>query len=430
MEKIGLHNYQAFLLDYAEDRLGSEQVKELLTFMGMHPDLKAEMEEMEFPSLNDFLQVAETFDGHEQLKKSAADWNDFRIIAYIENQLSGQEKLQLEKELAENIILLRLYNEYRQTILSPEVKYTMPEKIHLFRPTVDAEALVAYMDDELNVNERAQLQNLLDQNILLQKELKAYGQTRLVPDRHIVYENKENLKREARIVVLTNSSFWRYTSLAAAIALFIGLFFMFNPDEKGQDFADKQSKNQSVTGTANPSLPHIPKTSVNVAGVNDIKSQESSIQQSIVKPRPIAVHHQKQPDTTLLVSPDPVKQVVIYDTIIADPIVVHSVIPEQSEVIMRVPVNIQEEGDAPLAKDNALSPTDYISRKIKKEAWGEGSKEQQKKISTWDVLAFVANKLKKSGSKTTNARMEYNEDKGTTEYTLTLGKLSITRNRN
>lgn len=47
MEKISLHNYEAWFLDYIEGNLGTEEVHDLFAFLELHPELKEELAEFE-----------------------------------------------------------------------------------------------------------------------------------------------------------------------------------------------------------------------------------------------------------------------------------------------------------------------------------------------------------------------------------------------
>ncbi|HWY35262.1 MAG TPA: hypothetical protein VNX68_11490, partial [Nitrosopumilaceae archaeon] len=70
-------------------------------------------------------------------------------------------------------------------------------------------------------------------------------------------------------------------------------------------------------------------------------------------------------------------------------------------------------------------------KKIQETAWGEVSNQgnTKKKLTGFDILAAFAKKLKSWGNKKIDAKVEYNEDQDISEYTLSLGKLSISRTR-
>ena len=47
MEKIDLHNYEAWFLDYSEGNLSEIQISEVNQFLDFNPEFRAELEEFE-----------------------------------------------------------------------------------------------------------------------------------------------------------------------------------------------------------------------------------------------------------------------------------------------------------------------------------------------------------------------------------------------
>ncbi|MDA9072069.1 hypothetical protein N9J85_00060 [bacterium] len=63
MSKIGLHNYEAWFLDYSEGNLTENQMMELEVFLEQHPNLKQELTDFEVVLLQDSedISVGELF---------------------------------------------------------------------------------------------------------------------------------------------------------------------------------------------------------------------------------------------------------------------------------------------------------------------------------------------------------------------------------
>ena len=78
--KINIENYEAFLLDYMEGNISTEDLVALQIFAAQHPHLNIDLNDMELVELN---SDAVSFEGKNNLKKVS----DEQFVAYIENQL-------------------------------------------------------------------------------------------------------------------------------------------------------------------------------------------------------------------------------------------------------------------------------------------------------------------------------------------------------
>lgn len=96
------------------------------------------------------------------------------------------------------------------------------------------EWMVDYIEGNLSAEQQKELQEFLVFHPELQKELDAFGLTKISADTSVVFENKESLKREpAAGRVITMFSWVRYASVAAAAcAIFIGVRFFGGADEQ------------------------------------------------------------------------------------------------------------------------------------------------------------------------------------------------------
>ncbi len=434
MENINLHNYQAYLLDYAEGNLSEDQQAELFAFLELHPGLEAELEDLDLPTLNEFELLQDEFDAKPGLKKNAEQWEDYRLIASLENLLPEKEQQQLEQDLKENISLRQQFNAYKQTILSPETTLVFSEKLSLLKPAVHEEHLLAYIENELKGEEKKRIENILQVNKTVQTETDLYRNTFLAPDLAITYPNKKELKRGAKVLYLSVAL--RYGAIAASLLLLVGLFLLFNNNSStGTQVAKNDAPNPELS--KQPLNPvHKNNAQVNSNNAENGTTSTASVKNtSQVKISPSDLSHQQDANTLAnnrdtAVKPNPLADVAVLKDSAQSP--EHSFAGNNPVARVDNPYKAHhaEEDEAPRKPDNTLTPLQYVTQHIQTTTWGEKEKNtEQKKLSGFDVLAYVAKKLKGMGNKNTDAKTEYNEDRDATEYTLTLGQLSITRTK-
>jgi DNA-directed RNA polymerase subunit L len=162
--KIDRHNYEEFFLLYVDNELTAEQKKLVEQFIQENPDLAIELEILQQTTLQADDSIV--FDGKELLLRSETDsivnmdnYEEY-LIAYIDNELNDQEKIDF----------------FKFTMAHPQVK----------------------------------------------EELAIYQQTKLQPEKEVVFANKEILyKREEKVKVISMQ--WWKIAVAAAIILGIGI---------------------------------------------------------------------------------------------------------------------------------------------------------------------------------------------------------------
>lgn len=135
--KITLQNYEAFILDYYENNLNAEQVAELLIFLENHPALKTEFEDFEHISITP--EAAITFETKNKLKKpvflpykeiSSENYENY-ILADLENEITSQERYDLNEFIALNPEVKKEYEIYRHTYLKPDYRIKFANKKQL-----------------------------------------------------------------------------------------------------------------------------------------------------------------------------------------------------------------------------------------------------------------------------------------------------------
>lgn len=137
MEKPGLHNYEAWFLDYIENRLTVRQAEQLKAFLQKHPELEAELDAMqELPHL-----PVETiaYTGKEDLIRTivpyamihAENYEQY-LVAELENELNDETAHALEVFMQQNPFLAKERILINSLKLKP-YREIFPEKTDLYR---------------------------------------------------------------------------------------------------------------------------------------------------------------------------------------------------------------------------------------------------------------------------------------------------------
>ncbi len=248
MSNINLHNYEAFLIDYLDGNLNEDAVAELKAFVLANPQLEIDLEEMELPSFSDEeLKV----DFKNDLKKTEVFIEDEELINYLENNLNEAERKAFEIKLLTDKELALKLQAYNKTILNAEA-LVFADKASLYKnedELILSNTTLAYVEGQLSGKDKTQFENELKTNSALQKEFTAYQKTKLVADTAIVFEDKQALKKEAKIIALFN--FKTVAAIAAAVLLIFTLSFVFNyfnstPATENKELA-KTEKNTTKT---------------------------------------------------------------------------------------------------------------------------------------------------------------------------------------
>lgn len=225
MELITIHNYEAFLLDYSEGTLSKEQVNELVTFLAEHPELKTDLSELTLPSLSKPSVHAEF---KNSLKRSSHFVSEELLINYLEGTLSLAEKIEFESNLALNPDWQKELQAFKKTVLSLDETVIFSHKAQLIKNEEDYllnNPAIAYVENILSGSDRLEFEQSLQTNPLLKREFENVQKTILVPDLTLRFENKAALKKQTKVFYLFEARMVR--SMAAAVILLFGLFFVF-----------------------------------------------------------------------------------------------------------------------------------------------------------------------------------------------------------
>lgn len=225
MEHINIFNYEVFYLDYLEGNLGEEETRLLLDFLRKHPEL--ELLDEELPMLTDF-------DIH----------------------LSKEEK-----------------NALKQT---EETDAITTENAQYF--------LIADAEEILSPEKKNELNAIVAESPVLQREQALFKSVYLKPNLAIQYADKAALKQDRKI------AFWPYIAGIAAAGI-VAFFVMFPNDgsKKGIEIAEKDAPKTEVEHKHNHPAPieslneknngtQVANRSVNVGVKNDAPSGNELVQ--------------------------------------------------------------------------------------------------------------------------------------------------------
>lgn len=226
MSTINLHNYEAFLLDYSEGKLNAEHIAQLKTFLFSHPELEIDLVDFDLPYLNHENDVA---DFKESLKRKDEELADEELLSYLEGQLSPEKRIAFENRLLNNKDLASQLAAYKQTALHADLGESAAFKQDLIRTDDDLvlnNRLIAYLENQLTLNQKTEFETELLTNIALQKDFRLISQTVLFADPAVGFPDKESLKKENKVIVLF--SLRRVGSVAAAILLLFGFALIYS----------------------------------------------------------------------------------------------------------------------------------------------------------------------------------------------------------
>ena len=190
-EQINISNYEAYFLDDLEGNLSEALQKELETFLMLHPELKAELDEMR--EIEEFqLPVSEiAFDKKETLKKT-----DFQVGGVSASTFGDH--------------------------------------------------CIADIEGVSTTQEKDELKSFIQKNDWADKEYKLYANTKVNPDKAIVYPHKKALYRKTKVIAFyQNQTFWK--GVAAAAILLIGLFTVFNQSDVSRVYELRKSSLSAST---------------------------------------------------------------------------------------------------------------------------------------------------------------------------------------
>lgn len=225
MEKITLHNYEAYLLDFSEGNLNSDEMNALKTFIAFHPELAIDLHDLSLPSLSETDVQAEF---KNSLKRTTKFVSDEDLFNYLEGNLSPKQLAEMDANFAENPQLLKELESFQRTILSADKTLVYAERSKLLKNEeefIGHSPAFSYLENQLSPTERLDFEKTLRTNKETEADFELLKKTVLVPDLTIRYENKAALKKETKLFILFDRRV--LSAMAAAMLLIVGLLFVF-----------------------------------------------------------------------------------------------------------------------------------------------------------------------------------------------------------
>ena len=343
--RIDINNYEAFLLDHAEGALSAELTAELILFLAQHPELAVDLDE-----LKDLTLVADEvkLDNKQHLKRLESDLvNDEQMVAYLEKQLTVEETQVVEKSISANA--------------------------------------------------------------WLQKELELYRHTILVPDGGIIFEDKEDLKREAKVIWLFTPAV-RYAA-AAALLLLLGLSALWISN----------SGTDHTPALAFSMVKNVPVKSGHVI-VQPVQEDHDTVQmavknQNTTQPvqQNLVVKSNTPHSNTVSANPEKENQVVNQPAIA-------TVTNTSNQAPQLNPQENQQQSPALALNNNTkVQPVTVV------ESDNDDDTVAKNKNSLWAMAGKALKNLNKAGVKKVDGNEH--DQSGSTAYSLTLGGFNVTHSK-
>ncbi|MBL0330922.1 MAG: hypothetical protein IPP64_16305 [Bacteroidetes bacterium] len=432
---INKNNYEAFFLDYHEGNLSPQQVADLLLFVEQHPELREEFESFENVTLDDLSTIS--FDQKSSLKKEITLENrEEYFIRSIENTLTPAEKNLLDAFIKQHPQFLKELELFQKTRVPADTTIVFENKEALQKSTAD-DLLIASMEGLLTKQENIFLNQQLAVDAEMQHNYSLYKQTKLVADTTIVFENKEELKREERKII----PFYFYVAAAASIALLIGMFFLYNSTTQEQTFADKTNETKTAPVENNNSTAVI-KNIQPIENNPSIKNQMAATTSSIIKNKrnndsiaktPVNVN--EQPILPIAVNiPENKKEIEQEKILLANNEQTNkpntATEPTNNDAIASIIGKSKTIG----ASTGYLSLRELATEKIKEKTLDEETLAIQKKngrvkrFSGWDFAQIVTRGISKMTGRDVEVKPTYSDDGDVTAYALGNG-IQISRGK-
>ncbi len=247
-EIINRHNYERFLIDFADGTLSADQHALVVLFLEENPDIAEEFENM--------LQIElepsnESCNNIESLKKNiyqtlTIDKKNYEhyFIAYAEGDLNSEEMKQVEDFVADNYELEKEFTLYQNIVLKIDDNEQSIEKVNLRRIVLANNnsitenefnnLCIAYYEGDLSPQDVEIINKTIEYSELAASIFNSFANIKIAPNLHIVYPNKSALKKKG-IIVFAN--FARIgTSVAAAIAFVLLYYFSIKTDIVEPDY--------------------------------------------------------------------------------------------------------------------------------------------------------------------------------------------------
>jgi hypothetical protein len=216
------------------------------------------------------------------------------FILYMDNELSSDDRCEVEAFLQENPDLKAELDMLLQSKLVPDAAINFNDKgslMHFGSNSISTtnyeEWLLSYIDDELDNEERKEVEEFLIANPAIQKELSLLQKAKLHPEA-IVFPDKESLYHRREKVKVIAIRWWR---IAAAAVLLIGIatagVVLLNNESKNEDSGiTKETKIEKPVNNVKTDVAPQPSQNINPVNKEEIADNASQKNEAPSKPKP------------------------------------------------------------------------------------------------------------------------------------------------
>ena len=416
--EINKNNYEAFLLDLMEGKLSDLERCAALLFLEKHPEIEFDYD-LSLPELT--VDAAFIYDTKNSLKR-LDDAKEESVVFYLDNVLSGEERIAFEKQFKKDESLQALVKQYENIKLEPEtIAFPMATR-SLFKFSEREEELISYSEGLLKENESNEILAKAQADEVLMKELQTYKAAKTHSDLSIIYPNKDELKKSAIIVFLRSNV--SYLSIAASLILLLMVFYPSNEVHVSSSalavknsFQLKNVKKGNANNIFSVEPAYVESTvkTKNNAFVNYIVKKDSLVNRnnnnlpsnntSIIEPL-IATNN-----TSKVKEPAPHPY---------NPVVINYYNENEPELIAQVQPKKTETSFVQKMQNSAWESVGKVPANVAEE-------ECKSKSKRMNLLALIGNGLKKMGVKKSGAQKIHHEDEDYVEYNVNIAGITISK---
>jgi hypothetical protein len=245
--KIDIHNYEAWLLDFAEGNLSPTQEQSLRAFIAEHPELDIQLDDMDLFYLDE--DKSDAFSLKSSLKKDDAAKEEVEQILF--DAIEDPSKMaDAEKVLAVQPQLNIDFEAYKKTILQPELEIVFEAKASLKKALVEADTLDHQIFEAIETNDKNAIQQLSQIDVLA---VKAFQAARLDADQSITYPHKKELKKSL-FIVFEQKTLVRLAAILIGVSLFGTFTYKYLQSEKVNTGIAKNDPTSVQTNTKKPEV--------------------------------------------------------------------------------------------------------------------------------------------------------------------------------
>jgi hypothetical protein len=209
------------------------------------------------------------------------------FLLYADNELSQQQRNEVEVFIKENQELEREFEMIKSTINVPDEEVSLSDKSFLFKKDSTfihennyKEIFVLYYDNELSKEERVETEKFVNFHSEFKEEFELFSQTKLFSETDIVFTDKRLLYRKEKVVKIVPLKVWR--ALAAAVFIGFGLWIFIAQENQLTDLpfvAVKENTTQRPATTApssisGPTKSLTPSEKKNTASINLVSTEK------------------------------------------------------------------------------------------------------------------------------------------------------------